>query len=157
MARCTMTAMEMTTHSLEETYAFAEHYVKSLERVQGAATVLGLSGELGSGKTVFAKGVAKALGVLETVTSPTFVIEKIYRLEGQLFDRLVHIDAYRLEDGEELKQLGFTELLSDERNLIVVEWPERVSGILPTTITTVSFVFIDDFTRTIRIGNGKSI
>lgn len=120
------------------------------------ATVVGLSGELGSGKTTFVKGVARAFGVTQTVTSPTFVIQKIYKLEGQPFRHLVHIDAYRLESAEELSVLGFNALLSDPGNLIIIEWPERVREILPPDIKMLHFEFINSSTRSIQEnGYGK--
>ena len=103
------------------------------------ATVVTLSGELGAGKTTFAQGIAKALGVEETVTSPTFVIEKIYQLEKQKFSRLVHIDAYRLNGAHELQMLGWDELLRDPQNLIVLEWPENVAELIPENAIRVRF------------------
>jgi tRNA threonylcarbamoyl adenosine modification protein YjeE len=96
---------------------------------QGAKLV-GLSGHLGSGKTAFTKLVAKNLGVNETVTSPTFVIMKIYPINaGEVnyrFHRLIHIDAYRLEKPEELEALNFEQIMSDSKNLVLIEWPENV-------------------------------
>ena len=86
----------------------ATRFASSLEPSQQGATFVTLSGELGAGKTAFTKGVAKALGVTETVNSPTFVLEKIYDLSqfdghSVSFKRLIHIDAYRLASGIELK------------------------------------------------------
>lgn len=97
------------------------------------ATLITLSGELGAGKTAFTKAFAKALGVETEVTSPTFVLEKIYALpkEGK-FARLAHIDAYRLNDKSELAALGFDELMKDPMTLVVLEWPEKVAGMAHT-------------------------
>jgi tRNA threonylcarbamoyladenosine biosynthesis protein TsaE len=115
------------------------------------ATVIGLYGDLGSGKTAFVKAVAKRFGVLETVTSPTFVLEKIYKLSGQIFSHLIHIDAYRLEEARELKQLGFSEPLKDPGNVIFIEWAERVEELLPKGARRIKFAFIDETTRDIQI------
>lgn len=104
-----------------------------------SAMVLALSGDLGAGKTTFAQGIARALGVEEQVTSPTFVIEKIYQLEGQKFSHLIHIDAYRLDDPHELEVLGWKEIIADPANLIVVEWPEKVAGLIPADTMRISF------------------
>jgi len=116
-------------------HTFAQDFIEKLDRAADSATVVGLSGELGAGKTTFAQAAAKALGVTDTVNSPTFVIEKIYSLEGSPpaggWQRLVHIDAYRLKNGDELKHLGWDELLADPSNLILVEWPEHVEGAIP--------------------------
>lgn len=114
------------------------------------ATVLGLSGDLGAGKTTFTQQLAGLLGVKEDVTSPTFVIEKIYDLPAPPlygFKKLIHIDAYRLDTGHDLELLGFKELLVTPENLIIVEWPERVADILPANTKILKFTFINDTTR----------
>ena len=77
------------------------------------------------------QGVAASLGVVGSVTSPTFVLEKVYELRGQPFSKLIHIDAYRLVSGDELRALGFDELMGDAGNLVLLEWPEKVSDLLP--------------------------
>ena len=104
-----------------------------------SATILALSGDLGAGKTTFAQGIARALGVEEQVTSPTFVIEKIYQLQNQTFTRLIHIDAYRLTDPHELEVLGWKEIIADPANLILIEWPEKVAGLIPADAINISF------------------
>ena len=91
-----------------------------------AATIVALSGDLGAGKTTFVQGAARALGVEEHVTSPTFVILKIYDLHGQAFKKLIHMDAYRLKGPQHLKVLGWEEMTSDPQNLIFIEWPEKI-------------------------------
>jgi len=114
------------------------------------AVVIGLSGDLGSGKTAFTQAFAKALGISETVASPTFVIEKIYKLPpGKNSRHLIHIDTYRLESEEELRALGFEEIISDPGNIVVIEWPERVGGLIPKDALEIKFKFIDDKTREI--------
>lgn len=142
--------MEVMSKRLLDTEKAAATFVAALGKGE-QATVVGLQGNLGSGKTTFVKGVAKAFGVEQTVTSPTFVIEKIYKLSGTLFSHLVHVDAYRLEEGKELAALGFNEVLKDPGNLVLIEWPEKVSDILPEDIRTVRFSFIDDETRRIQL------
>ncbi len=120
------------------------------ERHPAHATMLGLSGELGSGKTVFVKALAKRLGVSDTVLSPTFVIEKIYKLPpGKPFRHLIHIDAYRIDNEEELRVLGWDELLADPHNLIVIEWPERIKGLLPKDAREIKFKHVNETTREI--------
>lgn len=90
------------------------------------ALVVGLSGHLGAGKTAFVKKLAQILGVAEEVTSPTFVIMKMYETKNATFPHLVHMDAYRLERPEELEALAFEALVADKRNLIMIEWPENI-------------------------------
>jgi tRNA threonylcarbamoyladenosine biosynthesis protein TsaE len=86
--------------------------VKSLDISHDEALIVGLYGNLGAGKTSFTQAVARALGVTDIVNSPTFVIEKIYDTKHTHFIRLVHIDAYRLEDAKELQNLNFEELVA---------------------------------------------
>jgi tRNA threonylcarbamoyladenosine biosynthesis protein TsaE len=95
--------------------------------------------------------LAEALGVNpETVTSPTFVIQKSFPLdvEGPL-ETLVHIDAYRLEKPEEIEKLNWRETLANPANIVVIEWPENIGVALPKNATIVSFKFIDENTREI--------
>ncbi len=121
--------------NIEELQKEAAEFAATLAPASAGATLVTLSGELGAGKTSFTQGVAMALGVNDAVTSPTFVLEKIYELPeatGNGFKRLVHIDAYRLEGGKALPPLGFDELMQDIHNLILLEWPERVADGLPS-------------------------
>jgi tRNA threonylcarbamoyladenosine biosynthesis protein TsaE len=119
--------------------AQATRLVRTLMRRSDSATIIALSGDLGAGKTTFAQGIARALGIEENVTSPTFVIEKIYQLDGQKFSRLIHIDAYRLNDPHELEVLGWKEIIADPANLILVEWPEKAAGLIPADALRISF------------------
>jgi len=148
--------MVVQIESLEEMQDFADGFVRTLKkekRTQGGARIIGLKGDLGSGKSTFAKSVARALGIIDVVTSPTFVIEKIYDLPEEVagFARLIHIDAYRLEGGKELATLGFKEIIKDAQNLVLLEWPEQVADILPKDIQTIQFTFINDTAREIKM------
>ena len=144
--------MEKTVGSLPEFEAEAARWAASLAAQASGATLVTLSGELGAGKTAFTKAAAKALGVDETVTSPTFVLEKIYLLPEGAFRRLVHIDAYRLEGGSEIAPLGFDELMQDAGNLIMLEWPEKVSGGLPPPSQAIRFAVAPEGSHTISYG-----
>ncbi|MBI5405636.1 tRNA (adenosine(37)-N6)-threonylcarbamoyltransferase complex ATPase subunit type 1 TsaE [Candidatus Kaiserbacteria bacterium] len=143
--------MEKTVRTLAEFEAEAVRFAHALVPREGGATLVTLSGELGAGKTAFIKAVAKAFGVEETVTSPTFVLEKIYELgsEASKFERLVHIDAYRLEGGSDLAPLGFDELMQDAGNLILLEWPEKVADALQDISIRISILVQPDGIRTI--------
>ena len=103
------------------------------------ATIVALQGDLGSGKTTFAQGFGKIMGVEENMPSPTFVIMKFYDINWKGFKKLIHIDAYRLEKEEELLHLGWEKLIKDPENFILVEWPERVEGIIPKDARRVYF------------------
>ena len=110
------------THSVEETRALAEDLGRTL--LQPGDLVV-LAGELGSGKTVFAQGVARGLGVTERVVSPTFTIVREY--QGRV--PFAHVDVYRIDRLQELHDLGFDELLDDRVTL--VEWGDAAGPLLP--------------------------
>lgn len=125
--------------SLEQLQQEAAHFIQTLAPNTRGATIVTLSGELGAGKTTFTQAVAKALGIADTITSPTFVLEKIYSVEHDTrFDRFVHIDAYRLKEAAELRAIGFDEVIADAKNLIFLEWPEKVPGVQATIAITLS-------------------
>lgn len=141
--------MEKRIESLGELAAEATAFVHTLSPRAEGATLVTLSGELGAGKTAFTKEVAKALGVEEVITSPTFVLEKVYALQGAAFKRLVHIDAYRLEAASELGPLGFDELMKDAGNLVMLEWPQMVRDALPAAAVAISLKALPDGAHTI--------
>lgn len=110
---------------------------KILEKVSflasSRADVVTLSGDLGAGKTTLSQSIARELGVVENVISPTFVIMKSYEINNKNYKwkNLIHIDAYRLADSSELKKLGWDKILSDQNNLILIEWSELVPECIP--------------------------
>jgi tRNA threonylcarbamoyladenosine biosynthesis protein TsaE len=143
----------MITKSLSETKEVAKNFLnKVLLQVESIPTekafVVGLYGELGSGKTAFVSGIAQELGIQEAITSPTFIIEKIYSLDNKQFKKLIHIDAYRLESAEELRHIGWKELVSDPHNIVFVEWPEKVEGGMECD-AVIRFRFVDENAREI--------
>ena len=142
--------MAFTSKSLQDTEQVAKEFLALLKPKTAGATLVALYGDLGSGKTTFTQTIAKILGVTETVTSPTFVIEKIYKLSHQHFSHMIHIDAYRLESGKEMLSLGWQEIISNPKNIIFLEWPEKIADILPSDIKKLSFTFIDETTREIN-------
>ncbi|MDR1507762.1 MAG: tRNA (adenosine(37)-N6)-threonylcarbamoyltransferase complex ATPase subunit type 1 TsaE [Treponema sp.] len=113
---------EQISSSARETILLGEEFGKSL----AAGNVVALSGGLGAGKTCFTKGIAAALGITEEVTSPTYTI--VCEYEG--FIPLRHIDAYRLSGEEDFCLMGGEELVSGNC-VVVVEWPEKIAGLLP--------------------------
>jgi tRNA threonylcarbamoyladenosine biosynthesis protein TsaE len=104
--------------------------IQASEPGRGASVVM-LSGDLGSGKTTLAQFLARELGVSEVVQSPTFTILKSYKTNHPHFTQFVHMDAYRIESLTELGPLGFSQLLSMSGNLLFVEWGERIEVALP--------------------------
>ncbi len=145
----------ITSHSTEETAAYAQLVAADVlqkGRDEEMAMVLALTGALGAGKTTFTKAFVAACGVQETVTSPTFVIEKRYALSNQPFLRLIHIDAYRLESAHELESIGFRSLLNDSSTLIVLEWPEKVAELVPSSARWIRFAHVSESERAITYG-----
>ena len=114
------------------------------------ATVVALSGDLGAGKTTLTQAVARKLGVAESVISPTFVIMKMYYAKHDAYARLVHIDAYRLNSSAELERLGWGELIADPKNLILIEWPERVPEAIPVDAHRVTLSHLSEEEREIE-------
>jgi tRNA threonylcarbamoyladenosine biosynthesis protein TsaE len=110
------------TRSTDETLELA----RAVGELLRPGDVVSLVGDLGAGKTVFARGVARALGVTELVVSPTFTIVREY--EGRV--PLVHVDVYRIDAVQELHDLGFEEVVRDDA-VTLVEWGDKVDGLLP--------------------------
>lgn len=145
--------MKKITKNTEETQALARDFAKEMvKRADNRAKVIGLIGDLGAGKTTFTQAIAEALGVKEKVSSPTFVIEKIYKLKEQGdFTHMIHIDAYRLNDPEELISLGWDEIIENPKNIILIEWADNVEKILPKDTQKIFFKFIDEERREIKM------
>lgn len=148
-----MNSIEITTKSSKETQAVARALAEEIVCSKLSfkqALVIALRGDLGGGKTTFTQGFARGLGVRQTVLSPTFVLMKSYKLLATHYKRLVHIDAYRFEKPKEITILGWKELVSDNANIILVEWAERLGKLLPKDRIEISFEFVDEKTRNIK-------
>lgn len=137
--------------NIQEMKAFAAKFLEELTPASVGATVIGLRGELGAGKTTFTQTCAHLLGITENITSPTFVILKKYELSekvlGGKFSFLIHIDAYRLKGGKELNVIGWQEVIADSKNLVMIEWPEQVSDVMPENTRYIDFKHIDETNR----------
>ncbi|MFN0146037.1 MAG: tRNA (adenosine(37)-N6)-threonylcarbamoyltransferase complex ATPase subunit type 1 TsaE [Dehalococcoidia bacterium] len=114
-------ALELATGDEEETRAVGERLGRELRR----GDILLLSGDLGTGKTCLAQGIGRGLGCSTAVNSPSFVLMNEY--EGR--EKLFHVDLYRIEDIEELDDLGLWDYA--EQGVLVIEWPERGADLLP--------------------------
>ncbi len=131
---------EIVTKSARQTQRVARMLAGQLSGFRPAgAAVIALHGELGTGKTTFAQGFARALDVRENVLSPTFVLMKIYALKKKSFRHLVHVDCYRLASPPDLLHLGFKETLKDKDAIILIEWADRIKKILPRDAIWITF------------------
>lgn len=129
--------MKLEIRSLQETIDFAN---KLAELINGSF-LLTLEGDLGAGKTTFTKALGKALGISQTINSPTFTILKQY-------PKLNHIDAYRLEDLNQ--ELGFEEIFEEDK-LCVVEWAQFIEDFLPKERLSIYIHFVEDEKRIFEI------
>lgn len=125
----------MISRSQNETIEYARKFAKKLQ----GGEVIGLIGELGSGKTTFVKGLAEGLKVTETITSPTFVMLQSYRGKiGKKNIDFVHVDAYRVENIDDIKSVGIEDFFN--RNVVmVIEWVEKIKKILPKDTIYIRF------------------
>ena len=131
--------MEYQTNSAQETQKIAREFVEKLSPKEDGALVVGISGDLGAGKTTFIQGLAGSLGVEEKILSPTFVIMKRFEIGGGKFANLYHFDFYRLETEKDLQGMDFEEIMSGPRNLVLIEWAEKLKNVLPKDAIWIKF------------------
>ena len=135
-----------------ETTTCSEEATRGLGRLLGSAitvaTVIGLTGDLGSGKTAFVQGLAKGLAVPDEyyITSPSFTLVNSY--PGRL--ALHHVDLYRIEDPSEAVAFGLEEVL-EEDGVVAIEWAEKIPHLLPPEHLTLQFEIMTDESRKIRV------
>jgi len=114
--------MKYIAKNEKETISFAKTMAKDFV----GGEVIGLIGDLGAGKTTFAKGLALGLGVKVNVNSPTFVLMKVYPVKKGKIKNLVHIDAYRIDCWEDLEVIGADEYFYNPESVVVIEWADRI-------------------------------
>lgn len=137
----------VTTRSADETVRFGFQ----LGQVLRPNDVIALTGQLGAGKTTLIQGLAAGLGVKDYVTSPTFIIINEY--EGRL--PLYHIDLYRLDEGLAGADLGIEEYFS-RGGVCVIEWAERLGGLLPPGAETIELAVVSETERKISLSPALS-
>ena len=130
------------TEYLSDTPSLTEEIAETYAKTLRPGDVVLLKGEMGAGKTVFAKGVARGLGVTDEVTSPTYAYMNDYG--GKLY----HYDCYRLSSGEDAESLGLTDYFYG-KGVCLIEWSENISDVLPENAKTVEIVKISDTERKI--------
>lgn len=150
-----------TTFSAKATQDLAGKILTGLikKSPKNKVLVLALQGDLGSGKTTFVQGLAKALSIKKRITSPTFVIMKRFKpstraqAEGIYdlrFKNFYHFDCYRLNKPEEILTLGWQEIINNPKNIVAVEWPEKIKKFLLKETIYFNFKFVNENQREIK-------
>jgi tRNA threonylcarbamoyladenosine biosynthesis protein TsaE len=110
-------------------------------------SLVSLVGPLGSGKTTLTKGIAKGLLIMETVVSPSYLLARTYHGRTDLY----HIDAYRISSLDEFAEVGLDDYLPPETGISVVEWPERIDGLVEISDCVVRIELLEDENRRVEI------
>lgn len=126
------------SENAEDTLSFGECYAKTLK----AGDVVILDGEMGAGKTVFCKGVAKGLGIEDEILSPTYAYMNDY------YGKLYHFDCYRLSDGGQAEALGLCDYFYAD-GICLIEWAQNISSVLPAVVKRVKIEKISESVRRI--------
>ena len=139
---------QITSISAGQTKKFGEKLAKQIlaKDNDNSAVVIGLQGELGAGKTTFLQGFARGLGIKEKITSPTFVLMKRFEIPQQdikisrhNYRNFYHLDCYRIEQPSEILTLGWQEIINNPKNIIAIEWPDKIKPLLPKNIFWIKF------------------
>ena len=138
--------MEKLCKNLNDTQNIAKKFCDTLK----GGEIITLNGDLGAGKTTFTQFLAKALGITEPVTSPTFTLMNQY-LNGRL--KLYHFDMYRIEDIDEILETGLTEYFGNLDAVCVIEWAENIKSLLPQNLITINIKKIGETERLFEIKN----
>jgi len=148
-----------TTYSPAQTKNLAKRFAQGILKIslKKKAIVIALKGELGSGKTTFLQGFAKGLGIKQKILSPTFIIMRKFKIcanscsNSCKFVNFYHIDCYRIKKPEEILFLGFEEIISNPKNIVVIEWAEKVNKLLPRESIILDFKIKGEKKREIKI------
>jgi tRNA threonylcarbamoyladenosine biosynthesis protein TsaE len=138
-----------TLHTTTDSAASAGRFGEVLAAVLAPGDLVELRGDLGAGKTTTMVGIARGLGSVTPVKSPTFTFVHHHRLPDDDVE-LLHVDLYRIDDSRELDGLGLLDLIDDD-TIVVVEWMERAGGLLPAPTVVVAFVADHDDERSVTV------
>ncbi len=148
---------KFVSHNLKESRKFAQELAGEIlagKRAENGALVLALVGDLGSGKTIFAQAFAATLDVKEKIKSPTFIIFRKSNIKSKIskvFENFYHFDVYRIHDEREVLNLGWEEIISNPKNIVLVEWADKIEKILPKNSVKIMFKHLKRDKREITI------
>ena len=138
--------MKVICNNLDDTKKLAINFAKVLK----GGEVVTLTGDLGAGKTTFTQSLAKALGVNEPVTSPTFTLMNQY-VGSKL--KLYHFDMYRIDDIDEILEVGLTEYFANSDAVCIIEWAENIQKLLPKNLIKIKINKLGEFEREFEFEN----
>lgn len=139
--------MVYKSKSVEDTQIIAQDLAKKYS----SGGIFALIGPLGAGKTTFVQGFGQGLNIQERLISPTFTVIKEHEIPGQKAGKFFHIDLYRLDNIEQIEQLGFSEIFTNPQNIVLIEWAEKLGKLLPKTAVQIKFTPLSENVREIEI------
>lgn len=151
--------MEILSKSPGQTKKLGQAIAKKIFKTKlgEKALILALEGDLGGGKTAFLQGFAKGLGIKEKILSPTFIIMRKFKIRKNScsnsckFASFYHIDCYRIKRPKEILDLGFKEIISNPKNIVAIEWANKIQKILPKNVFWIHFEFVSRNIRKIML------
>ena len=152
--------MKFITKNPKETRDLAKkliHDFLEAEKNRKQALIISLEGDLGAGKTTFTQGLAKELGVHDWIKSPTNIIMREHKLSSKFkvqssnLESFYHIDCYRLQEPEHMLEMGFKDIISDPENIVLIEWGEKLTKLLPRNIIRIKFKHLKEEKREITV------
>lgn len=143
--------MEIISCNSSETKRVGKELALKILSASEKRRILALKGDLGAGKTTFLQGFARGLNVRKKILSPTFIIFNRFKLKSPYFENFYHFDCYRIENFKEMETLGFKEIVSNPKNIVAIEWPEKIKKILPRKVIELKFKILGEDKRKIII------
>lgn len=137
----------LITKSAKETRELGTKLAKEYQN----GAILALMGDLGAGKTTFAAGFAKGLGIKSKLISPTYILIREYQLYSQSYAKLYHIDLYRLENQQQILDLGLKDIFDNPKNIVLIEWAEKLINLPRKHLIKINFEYLSESKRRITI------
>ncbi|HPD19753.1 MAG TPA: tRNA (adenosine(37)-N6)-threonylcarbamoyltransferase complex ATPase subunit type 1 TsaE [Candidatus Pacearchaeota archaeon] len=132
--------MEIISSRALETKQAGQKLAEQILSGREKRRIIALQGGLGAGKTTFLQGFAQGLKIKKKVLSPTFIIFNKFSIRNHpQFKNFYHFDCYRIDNFKEIEALGFEEIISSSKNIVAIEWPEKIKKLLPQEILMINF------------------